>query len=319
MSTGSARRRLRVGRSEADQFPDWWPKSALQSAFAFVAGTPDVTVLPMPKWTWTERDFEAAECVAAASELPTVVYYPFDSWDDPARGWWGPRQWAEPLHRYVLRADIVAGPSLPVSGGPHDVIPLPYPPLVRRLPAPPDLSAATIDVHFAGFFREPGWAPPLADTRDRRYRGHLVRQLQAALPPGRVRIRQAAYWNDGAPANLRRRYVRELDRSALVLAPAGNGYLTFRHADAWARGRVTLSEPVHRLVQVPEPARWESGDVCLTYDPAADDIVDIVERGLEDPGRLAEIAASGWRYGRRWTDPARQARHLADELRARLG
>jgi hypothetical protein len=159
----------------------------------------------------------------------------------------------------------------------------------------------------------------LADTRDRRYRGHLVRQLRAALPPGRVRIRRAEYWAGDAQANLRRRYVRELDRSTIVLAPAGYGYLTFRHADAWARGRVALSEPVHRLVQVPEPACWEAGDVCLTYDPAADDIVEVVERGLRDPGRLAEIAASGWRYGRRWTDPALQARHLADALRARLG
>jgi hypothetical protein len=119
---------------------------------------------------------------------------------------------------------------------------------------------------------------------------------RAARPvaAGRVRIRKAEYWGgDGAQANLRRRYVREVDRSAIVLAPAGYGYLTFRHADAWARGRVALSEPVHRRVQVPERWRWEAGEVCLTYDPAADDIVEVVERALEDPARLAAIAASG--------------------------
>jgi hypothetical protein len=146
-----------------------------------------------------------------------------------------------------------------------------------------------------------------------------VRQLEAALPAGRVHIRKAGCWGDGAQANLRRRYVRELDRSAIVLAPAGYGYLTFRHADAWPRGRVVLSEPVHRRLRVPEPARWEAGEVCLTYDPAADDIVEVVERDLEDPARLREIAATGWHYGHRWTDPARQAAHLADALRARLG
>jgi len=291
-------------RSEADQFPEEWPKAAVRSAFTFVSSRPDVSMLPMPKWTWTELDFEAALRAAEESSGLTVVYYPFDSWDDPARGWQGPRQWAEPLHRYVLRADIVAGPTLPATGGPHDVVPLPYPPMVRRLPAPPDVTSSVIDVHFAGYFKEPGWAAPPADTRDRRYRGHLVRQLRDALPAGRVRIRKAEYWGGGAQANLRRRYVRELDRSAIVLAPAGYGYLTFRHADAWPRGRVVLSEPVHRRLRVPEPARWEAGEV---------------ERDLEDPARLREIAATGWHYGHRWTDPARQAAHLADALRARLG
>ena len=313
------RRRLRVLRGQADQFPDWWPRSAVQSAFTFVGSRPDVSLLPLPKWTWAEHDFEAALRVVEESSVPTVVYYPFDSWDDPARGWQGPRQWVEPLHRYVVSADIVAGPSLPVAGGPRDVIPLPYPPVVRRLPAPPDLTPSVFDVHFAGSFREPGWAAPATDTRDRRYRGHLVRRLRDGLPAQRLRIRQAEYWNGDAQANLRRRYVRELDRSAIVLAPAGYGYLTFRHADAWARGRTALSESVHRRVQVPEPERWASGDVCLTYDPAADDIVEVVERALEDRDRLSEIAASGWDYGRRWTDPARQAAHLADALRARLG
>jgi len=316
-----ARRLLRVLRSEAedDQFPEEWPKAAVQSAFTFVTSRPDVAMLPVPKWTWTDRDFEAARRIAEASTVPTVVYYPFDSWDDPARGWQGPQHWAEPVHRYVLLADVVAGPTLPVTGGPPDVVPLPYPPVVRRRPSPPDVMAAVIDVHFAGYFKEPGWAAPPADTRDRRYRGHLVRQLREALPAERIRIRKVEYWRDDAPADLLRRYVRELDRSAIVLAPAGYGYLTYRHADAWARGRVALSEPVHRRLQVPEPERWESGDVCLLYDPSRDDIVEVVERALDDRSRLADLAASGWDYGRRWTDPARQAAHLADALRARLG
>jgi hypothetical protein len=305
--------------SEADQFPDWWPKAAVRSAFTFVHRGPDVSMLPLPKWTWQERDFEAAGRLAEESTVPTAVYYPFDSWDDPPRGWQGPLHWAEPLRRYVLLADVVAGPTLPVSGGPPDVVPLPYPPLVRRRASPPDLASSAIDVHFAGYFREPGWAAPPADTRDRRYRGHLVGQLRDGLPDRRLRIRRTQYWGDDAQANLRRRYVREIDRSAIVLAPAGYGYLTFRHADAWARGRAALSEPVHRRLRVPEPERWESGDVCLTYDPCREDIVEVVERALDDPARLSAIAASGWDYGRRWTDPAAQVACLADALRARLG
>lgn len=318
MKEASPSRRLRVLASTADQFPQWWTKAAVRSAFSFVAGRPDVTVLPVPTWTWRERDFDDARRIAEDSKVPTVVYYPFDSWDDPARGWQGPQGWAGPVQRYVRLADVVAGPSLPVTDGPPDVVPLPYPPLVRRRPAPPDLTAATVDLQFAGSFREPGWAAPPADTRDRRYRGHLVRLLRDGLPAERVRIRQALYWEDGAPAGLRRRYVRELDRSAVVLAPAGYGYLTFRHADVWARGRVALSEEVQRHVVVPEPARWTSGEVCLTYDPTRDDIVEVARRALGEPDRLARIAAAGWEYGRRWTDPAAQAAYLADELRARL-
>jgi hypothetical protein len=42
-------------------------------------------MLPMPKWSWTEHDVGAALCVTEKSDTLTVVYYPFDSWDDPAR------------------------------------------------------------------------------------------------------------------------------------------------------------------------------------------------------------------------------------------
>ncbi len=314
-------RRLRVLASEADQFPDWWPKTAVQAAFTLVSARPDALVLPMPKMWWREEDFDvhAGYVDTHPASLPKAVYYRFDSWDDPARGWNGPRGWREPLHRYIALADLVAGPTLPSTGGPPDVVPLPYPPLVRRVASPPDLGASTIDLHFAGSYKEPGWAGPSPDTRDRRYRGHLLRELCASLPAERILIRRTKYWNADDQRALRRRYVRELDRSAIVLAPAGFGHLTFRHADAWARGRVVLSEPVQRHLRVPEPERWASGEICLTYDPERDDVVEVVKRALDDPRRLHAVARAGWAYGRRWTDPAAQVAQLAEALAVRLG
>jgi len=306
------RGRLRVLALEADQFPNWWTKSAVTSAMSMVASRPDVVVLPMPQCTWTRRDFEAAARVADASRRPTVVYYPFDSWDDPARGWQGPLHWRDRLRRYVARADLVAGPQLPLEGGPRRTLALPYPPLVRRRSEPAATAATTWDVHFAGAYRDPGWAGSPVDTRDRRYRGHLVRRLREALPAERVVVRQAQYWAEPeVRRQLRRRYVHELDHSRIVLAPAGYGYLTFRHADGWARGRAVLSEALHRLVQVPEPERWERGELCLLYDPAGDDVADVVGAALARPDRLAAVARAGWEYGRCWTDPGAQATQLA--------
>ncbi len=113
---------------------------------------------------------------------------------------------------------------------------------------------------------------------------------------------------------MRARAVAEMDRSAIVFAPAGYGYLTMRHADGWARGRVVLSEPVQRHILVPEPDRWEAGEMVLAYEPSGSDLAEVVGAALEDPDRLAGIARAGWEYGRRWTDPATQAGLLAEAL-----
>ena len=301
------------------QFPTWWPKSAVEPAFTMVSQRPDLVMLPLPRGNWAEEDFQRNAALAElAPGRPVVAYYPFDSWDDPARGWFGRQDWNEMARRYFQRADIVAGPQLPAHGGPRCSVPLPYPPQVRRVTQPPDLGRTSCDVHFAGAFRPPAWAAPLEDTRDRRYRGYLVALLESALPPERLLVRKVLYWQDSPQdrAALRRRYREELDRSLIVLAPAGYGYLTFRHADAWARGRVVLSEGVHRHVRVPEPERWEAGETCLEYHPAEDDILDVVKCALDDPGRLRSVAAAGWDYGRKWTDPYAQVALLAGAVGA---
>ena len=273
-------------------------------------------MLPMPRPHWQPDDFDAAIALAADASVPTVFYDRFDSWDDPSRAWRGHPSFAEDLHRYAAAVTVVAGPQLPLTGGPPHPLALPYPPMVARRSSPPTPAAARFDVQFAGAFLDPGWAAPPLDTRDRRHRGHLVAQLRAVVAPERLAIRDGRYWmeDEAAQEALRARSLDEMDQSTIVFAPAGYGYLTIRHSDAWARGRVVLSEPVQRRVLVPEPERWDAGEVALCYDPAADDLAAVVVAALDDPARLAAVARSGWEYGRRWTDPRVQARMLADAL-----
>ena len=75
-----------------------------------------------------------------------------------------------------------------------------------------------------------------------------------------------------------------------------------------------LSEPLQEHTLVPEPDRWRSSEIVLTYDPSGADLAEVVEAGLADPSRLAAIARGGWDYGRRWTEPAAQVRLLAQAL-----
>jgi hypothetical protein len=315
-----APRRLRLLEGDVAGLPDWWPRSVVADVFDLVSGRPDVSVLPMPDGTWTEQDLDRAATRATEADLPTAAYYPFDSWDDPSRGWRGRREWADALHRYYRTATVVAGPQLPLTGGPTHCVPLPYGPLVPRVPEPPVLAQSSTDVHFAGFYLEPGWAAPPLDTRDRHHRGHLVQRLTNALPADRLVVRKVEYWgvDDEEKARMRSCAVAEMDRSTMVLAPAGYGYLTFRHSDAWARGRALLSEPVQRHVLVPEPERWEDGDLAVLYHPATDDIADVVTTALGQPERLAAVARAGWEYGRRWTRPEAQVALLAEALASHL-
>jgi hypothetical protein len=308
--------RLRILATEADPFPEWWPRAALDDAFAFVSARPDAVVLPMPTWRWGPEEFAAGLARARSARVPTAVYNRFDSWDDPARAWRGDPAFTDLVHEYCHAATVVAGPQLPLTGGPAHPLPLPYPPLVEPRSAPPTWGPTALDVHFAGFYREPGWAGPARDTRDRHHRGHLLAQLTPAIDPDRLLVRQGVYWeSDQAEQQaMRDRSTAEMDRSAIAFAPAGYGYLTMRHADGWARGRVVLSEPVWRHILVPEPDRWAAGEIVLTYEPSGRDLAEVVRAALDDPDRLAAIARTGWEYGRRWTDPAAQARLLAEAL-----
>ena len=273
-------------------------------------------MLPMPQPHWQAADFDAAIALAGEAAVPTAFYDRFDSWDDPSRAWRGDPTFVHDLHRYAAAVTVVAGPQLPLAGGPRHPLALPYPPMVARRASPPAPAPARFDVQFAGALLDPGWAAPPLDTRDRHHRGHLVAQLRAAVSPDRLAIRAGRYWmeDESAQQALRARSLDEMDQSTIVFAPAGFGYLTIRHSDAWARGRVVLSEPVQQRVLVPEPERWEAGEVAVCYDPAADDLPQVVAEALGDPRRLASVARAGWEYGRRWTDPRVQARMLADAL-----
>ncbi len=309
-------RRLRILATEADPFPEWWPRAAVDEAFEVVTARADALVLPMPTWRWGPEDFADATDVARRAGVPTAVYNRFDSWDDPARAWRGDPAFTPLVHEYCGVATVVAGPQLPASGGPTRPVPLPYPPLVPRRAAPGAWGPTEMDVHFAGFYRPAGWAGPARDTRDRHHRGHLLDQLRGAIDPDRLQVRRGVYW-ESEPAEqeaMRARSTAEMDRSAIVFAPAGYGYLTMRHADGWARARVVLSEPVTCHILVPEPERWDAGEIVVPYDPTGRDLAEVVTAALDDPARLAEVARAGWEYGRRWTEPAAQARLLAEAL-----
>ena len=175
-------------------------------------------------------------------------------------------------------------------------IPLPYPPMVRRLPAPPDVTASVIDVHFAGFFQEPGWAAPLADTRDRRYRGHLVRQLRAALPrrarpdpPGRVLGRRRA----GEPAAALRARARPVGHRARA------GGVRVPHVPPRRR----LGPRTRRALRAGAPSRAGPRAGALGVGGRLPHLRPRRRRHRRGRrarvwttrSRLAEIAASGWR------------------------
>jgi hypothetical protein len=308
--------RLRIPLGEQAQFPQWWTTTAVEAVFDTGPGRPDAIVLPMPTLAWTRADFARTTALAEDATIPTVIYNGFDSWDDPSRGWRGELTWVDDVQGCCRAATVVGGPQLPPDDTLAHPVALPYPPLVDRLSEPPELRRSTVDVHFAGFFREPGWAAPPADPRDRRHRGHLVARLAGAVPADRLAIRNIEFWaaDEDEQRQLRECYVDELDRAALVLAPAGYGHLTYRHADTWARGRALLCDHVQRHVLVPEPERWDRGEIAVLYDSAADDIAAVVTAALADPERLDTIARAGWSFGRRWTTPEAQAQALADAL-----
>ena len=107
-------------RLEADPFPEWWPRRALDGAFELVGHDPDAVVLPAPTSSWQRSDFEDSDRARPPGAGADRVYCRFDSWDDPARAWRGEPGFRRP-GAPVLRgaATLVAGPQLPVVGGPR--------------------------------------------------------------------------------------------------------------------------------------------------------------------------------------------------------
>ena len=111
--------------------------AAVDEAFEVVSARPDAIVLPMPTWRWGPEDFAVGLALARSARVPTAVYNRFDSWDDPARAWRGDPAFTDLVHEYCRAATVVAGPQLPLAGGPAHPLALPYPPLVARRAAPP--------------------------------------------------------------------------------------------------------------------------------------------------------------------------------------
>jgi hypothetical protein len=172
--------------------------------------------------------------------------------------------------------------------------------------------------------------PVPTDSRDRTYRAYLIEKLEAGLPRHSLEFRRVHFWRTNPlqpggevpPADLKQRLLEQhaasLDRTRLSLAPVGYGYLTTRHCDTFARGRALLTEPVHRYLHLPEADRWEAGEFAIFYDPAADDIVEVVEKALADGSKLQRVAEAGWRYAQTYLRPEGQVRRVAAAVRQLL-
>ena len=187
--------RLRILATEAEPFPEWWPRSAVEESFEVVTSVPTPSCCPCPRWRWRPEDFDVGWALARLGPGPDAVYNRFDSWDDPALG----RGAATRPSPIWCRSTAGRPPWSPVPScrWPMDRSRRWPCPTRRWWPGGPTRRGgdrAEIDVHFAGFYREPGWAGPARDTRDRHHRGHLLAQLASAIDPDRLLVRRAVYW-----------------------------------------------------------------------------------------------------------------------------
>jgi hypothetical protein len=206
---------------------------------------------------------------------------------------------------------------------------LPFAPVIpfAARPGPHAVDRAPTDVYFAGAWYPTTGSTPPPDSRDRRFRAHLVEQLRSGLPRRCLDLRRVHFWRtnpldpggppppDDLKTTLLAQHAAALDRTRISLAPVGYGYLTTRHSDTLARGRALLTEPLHRYLHLPEPERWAAGELALFYEPEEGNVVDVVEKALADSRRLQAIAESGWCYAQRYLRPERQVRRLAQEIR----
>jgi hypothetical protein len=312
-------------------FPDWLRLDDIRSQFAIVDKDPQVTTLTL-SYHVTVDDLARFRALREP-HVPLVVFYTLDDFHDPAQGGWDrPAGWADAIRQFALDADLLVGAQLPVDLTHERYLALPFAPVVpfADAPGPHAIATAQTDLYFSGAWYPVIGSEPPTDSRDRSYRAYLVDQLRAGLPSRVLELRRVHFWRTNPldpggpapPADLKETLLAEhlaaLDRTQISLAPVGYGYLTTRHADTLARGRPLLTEPIHRYLHLPEPDRWEAGDLALFYQPQEHDVVEVVAKALTDHSRLQSIAEEGWRYAQRYLRPDRQVHRLAAAIRLLL-
>ena len=312
-------------------FPDWLLAEDILRHFTVTDDRPDVTMVTL-SYHLRVTELERLRSLADP-RVPLIVFYTLDDFDEPSRGGWDrPREWSAAIRRLTGAADLLVGAQLPVSLPADRCLAFPFAPVIPFASAStsPAIDNATTDLYFSGAWypiEEGGEAPE--DTRDRQYRAYLVERLRSRLPERHLDFRRVHFWrtnplDPGGPrpdedpkARLLAEHTAALDRTRIGFAPTGYGYLTTRHFDTLARGRVLLTEEVHHRLHVPEPERW--ADFALFYHPEQDDIADVVAKALADPQDLRARAEAGHQYARQYLHPRRQVERLASAVRRLIG
>jgi hypothetical protein len=308
-------------------FPDWFTAPALAPHFAVVDSGGDVVVTTTG---YHMGEAEIDRITALRAGRPLVVIFTLDDFREPRTGGWDRSEsWAQTIREFVLSADLVAGPQLPVDLDHPRCLPLPYGSLVPPGPQPSvdELRRRPTDVYFSGAWREPE-PGVLVPPRDRRFRGRLVRELHDRCADLALEVDKVHFWRTnprrpGHPvatppdkSSMLRAHARGLDATRLALAPPGHALYTARHSDVLTRGAGLLTFDVASQVQVPRPDLWASGRIGFEFGADPGELDKAVRRALADLDRLAEVARRGWQYAREFIDPASQAASLAAEIRA---
>ena len=118
----------------------------------------------------------------------------------------------------------------------------------------------------------------------------------------------------------RLRYLTNLHRHKIAVAPTGFGEVTFRHAEAWRTGATLVSQDLDH-VEVMFPLRKDENVVYCR--PDLSDLREVVEGLLANDDRRRRIATQGHadytNWARRWRQLVSDGldRHLSELLRGR--
>ena len=111
----------------------------------------------------------------------------------------------------------------------------------------------------------------------------------------------------------RLRFLTDMHRHKIVVAPTGIGELTFRHAEAWRTGAALVSQDLNH-VETMFPLR--EGENVVYCRPDLSDLGEVARGLLSDDGTRERIAAAGRQDYRAWT--ASWRRLLIDGLERHL-
>jgi hypothetical protein len=309
-------------------FPDWFSRRAIDEHFEIVDSRPSVLITTL-SYHITIEDLDRLSSLRQPGTALTVIYTLDDLLRPAAGGWDRSPEWEAAVRSFALSADLLAGPQLPRTAELGRILPLPHGPVVPMARTRQPSTARGTDLYFSGAWY-PYHARP-ADSRSREFRAYLIDLLRQKLDGAALEFGRVHFWrtNPLAPGEpltgkinkprLLAKHAQAIDGAKISLAPAGYGYYTTRHSDILARGGVMLTERIHRKIHLPDHERWEHAELALFYDPAADDIADVVTAALSDVRRLDEIAEAGQAYARQHLSPRRQVRALAGAIRATTG